>query len=337
MATLQQAKLLEKSLSASERARASRALARIEACHRDELSKARSASTEAKKLIQRYSYQAALDQHVAAAGEAKRSCELERVKAELRVTQLLLTQRTDEKNASITASLAAAAETAATRSILCNELWLVDELRANATRLIERLTAEARLKEDELASLRQQCARSEATLIEQQQHITQLRKQLGREQQRNRRQVEAQHTLEASQRSDGAERSRLADACAAMRERLERAEQAARFAAAREEAMLYEAATERDAVMHTLHRCRKQHAAEMAEAAANSALLADLVERLCADTSVVSLRNGGGCTLSEYVQQLRMRLQRRYAQQRPNSQADSARHDHRSQISAPEA
>mmetsp|Transcript_14140 Transcript_14140/g.23525 ORF Transcript_14140/g.23525 Transcript_14140/m.23525 type:complete len:337 (-) Transcript_14140:585-1595(-) len=304
-------RLLASSLSTSERVRVARTLTRLEAAHRQELHNARRASNEAVSQMHRCSSEAALSQSTAAAGEAKLLCMHEEMRGRLTRLELQLTDSAAQLEQASERALTAEQQCTTTEQVLTRELRMLETSlhQKSAVLAQERKTGVA--NSGKLGELQAQLSRGGALLSEQQQHISDLRKRLGQQQRRALKLQAASTTAEAAQTCWTHERSQLQANLAEANAARQHAEQHAELLVAREAAMAKEAKQEREMAAEVLQRTREVHAREVASLENRMYHLAELVTRLEGDNSVVSLRNGGGSTVAEYIRSLSMRIQRR--------------------------
>ena len=115
-------RLLASSLSVSERARVSRTLARLEGCHRNELTSARRASNEALAQLQDVQRESELATHTHAAHEAKYRAQIEELRGQASRLELQLSTCETQRDTALARAYLAEAQLLASETALVSEV-----------------------------------------------------------------------------------------------------------------------------------------------------------------------------------------------------------------------
>lgn len=238
-------------LSTSDRSSLSRAVARVDAAQRSELSAARTTASDALLAMRHSAHEAALAQRTAAASAAKHACAIEELRAQLaRASRLLEEERQRARAAE------AEAEHEAARADIAAETLAIEIRRLEKGRGImgDMLSDERRssmFMEQEGGLLRMQSRRAGALLQEQTKQMQILRKKLAEAQRR----LQKLSQLQQASHAWSIERARLREQLRAQERATEEARAAADLAEARAAQVAFEAGQEREAsraaVAHT--------------------------------------------------------------------------------------
>ena len=282
---------------------------------RSELGQARRAASRAQHRLASCSSEAAVALHSVAALAAKRSCEVEQLRAahsRSEVDQRRAIARMDAAN-----SLVAATEQLnyVVRETMGAEIALLEARRMETAEQLLTMVASYKLLGEQLWTTQEQGARAHALLEQQQTQLTEMQKRLTAQQ---RRAVRLQSEVHAA-RLVMTEHAKVQEAAAEV-PRLK--EQAAQHLLV-QRTLSAEAAQEREASAEALRRCRELHRDEASELRASLATLQSLFSQLSADQSLVHLRSGGGSTLGEYVRNAHKKLLRRARQEQEATSASS--------------
>ena len=284
------------------------AMAEEERGLRSELGQARRAANRAQHRLASCSSEAAVALHSVAALAAKRSCEVEQLRAahsRSEVDQRRAIARMDAAN-----SLVAATEQLnyVVRETMGAEIALLEARRMETAEQLLTMVASYKLLGEQLWTTQEQAARAHALLEQQQAQLTEMQKRLTAQQ---RRAVRLQSEVHAA-RLVMTEHAKVQEAAAEV-PRLK--EQAAQHLLV-QRTLSAEAAQEREASIEALERVRHEHDAEQQATRARLLELETLLERLLADGARVQPRSGASCTVGEYVRSFRQKLEREQSKQR---------------------
>lgn len=326
----------------SELQRFTRTLAALEALHTNELhEQTRTAQSATLQSDAAVAESAAL-RHSAGAKEAKLACQIAALQSEAERRERLLADREAECEDATLRAVNAEQRARVSEAALTIELRRVESAHVEGARLLREFARAHEVKTQHLGNLQEQTARSTSLLVAMQEAATKMQKKLATQQRRSMRLQESQHVLDATQRTWSSERKQLVEAA-------ETAGQAAREATARQHrleeaqaALVREVEAEREHSLHTLRHHREVAASKEASLRGELRGLQVLYEALLTDSTRVTLKNGGGMAVKEYVRALAERQQRSRLQQRQHpsqqhAQAAAADVQHPQQHPAPRA
>lgn len=299
------------SVPASERGRFGRALASLEAFHRNQLHASHTRATDAHNELSLCRKEAALAAHTAAAQEAKLRCALEETRCWLsrRDAQLEKIKAQASNQASMLDDIHMR-ENVSFR-LLRNELRMLEALHSEASQVLREVKNGVHRRGEHMQAVQLQSDRSTELLLQMQEQTMGLQKTLAAEQKRSARLQERQQAAEAADRSWSVERTRLEQRAAHLEERARIAEHKCLLMEEELVMLNKEASQERKASAEALHSAQTSYRHKSGKLQSELNSLRNLVEHLKRDQSKVALRSGGGSTVGDYTRSLQDRLARR--------------------------
>lgn len=306
-----------------ERARFARALAALEAHHRDELHAALATAATAREALARAHGELSLAAHAAAAKEAKLLCEIEGLRNEVARRDVQLEEVRARVAAEAIGHRRMACRADASEQVLASEVRALEAMYIEVRDMLRRVHNDKDHRFEYFGAVQRQSARSTSLLLQMQEQLIDLQKKLSTQRRRTAHLQDHQHAAQASFRGWNVERSRLSQVAKQSEEKARLAEERWQLLSVQHAALSAEAMQERQASADALQSAQTAYRAEVGSLQSQLRGLRELVSQLKSDPSKVALRSGGGCTVGDYTRSLQSRLEKRATRASHESQEHS--------------